>query len=95
MVFDNRITNGMDNNADTNAQTNNNASMEADIIPDVDGSEEINNEKDMREAFADIREEAQKSISGAELTELFRQAGSLIRDSGHACLQGESWRPAG
>jgi len=78
MVFDNRITNGMENDAAPGTQISNEASMEAEIVKDRDGSDEINSEADMREAFSNIRYEAETSVSAAELTQLYRRAADLI-----------------
>jgi hypothetical protein len=87
MVFDNRLYNEMnqdvgvnetDNAPDLNAQVDM-IDLDTKVIETVEKSGEIQTVMDIRNAFSNIREEAAKSSSSANLTMLYGQAGNLIK----------------
>jgi hypothetical protein len=87
MVFDNRLYNEMnqdvgvnetDNAPDLNAQVDA-IDLDSKVIKTVEKSGEIQTVMDIRNAFSNIREEAAKSSSSANLTMLYGQAGNLIK----------------
>jgi hypothetical protein len=71
-------TNETGNAPDINAQVDA-IDLDTRVIKTAETSGEIQNVMDMRNAFSNIREEAPKSSSSANLTMLYGQAGNLIK----------------
>ena len=78
MTSDDRVPDNMENDDFLEMKTDKKASVQAQIVSDLEGEFQINSEADMRAAFASLRDRAEATLSAGELTLIYRRGADML-----------------